>query len=197
MSVRDRVLRVARSLAAKRPIGEITVADVARAAKVSWPTANRHLGGGKGLDALLARLPAPKRDTRGRLLAAAARCIARDGYLATSLDAVALEAGLTKGAVYWHFDTRRDLLLALVREPAPLEPGVLAELLAECRDGEVRAGLLARHREAARRFVAQHQLALDDELAAVILAGLEVYRRLLDADPRALERSLLERIKNR
>ena len=79
--VRERVLSAARKAAAHRAQGEVSVADVARAAKVSWPTANRHLGGKSGLDELLGAPPVTPdaANTRERLLAAAARCVARSG----------------------------------------------------------------------------------------------------------------------
>ena len=55
--------------------------------------------------------------TTGALVGAARELFARDGYDATSLDAVAAEAGVTKGAVYHHFDGKRQLFEAVfVRE---------------------------------------------------------------------------------
>jgi AcrR family transcriptional regulator len=145
VKVKDRVLKALRALEARRPHERITIADVARRAKVTWPTASRHLGGQRGLDALLERRPPPPPDTRERLLAASARCFAKNGYPATTLDDVALEAGLTKGAVYWHFQGKRDLLLAMMKEhvsPQQLEPALAVELLALSRDPDVRAALV-------------------------------------------------------
>jgi AcrR family transcriptional regulator len=59
---------------------------------------------------------AQKGDARGRLLAAAAKVFAERGYRAASVDDVAAEAGFSKGAVYWHFDSKEDLLHALIDE---------------------------------------------------------------------------------
>jgi AcrR family transcriptional regulator len=47
--------------------------------------------------------------TTGQLLAAARELFGRDGYAATSIDAVAATAGVTKGAAYHHFATKRAL----------------------------------------------------------------------------------------
>lgn len=63
----------------------------------------------------------PSRDekkaaTRRRLLDAAATLVASQGALATSLDAIAAKAGLTKGAVYSNFASKEDLLFALADE---------------------------------------------------------------------------------
>jgi AcrR family transcriptional regulator len=54
--------------------------------------------------------------TRTRLLEAAARVYARRGFDAATLDEVAEEAGFTKGAVYDHFGSKENLLLALLDE---------------------------------------------------------------------------------
>ncbi len=54
--------------------------------------------------------------TRERLLAAAARVYARSGFNGATLDEVAAEAGFTKGAVYGHFGSKENLLVALVDE---------------------------------------------------------------------------------
>jgi AcrR family transcriptional regulator len=54
--------------------------------------------------------------TRSRLLASAWKVFAAKGYRGAAVDDVAIEAGLTKGAVYAHFRTKEALFLALVRE---------------------------------------------------------------------------------
>ena len=54
--------------------------------------------------------------TRERLLAAARRVFAERGYYGASLEAVAEEAGLTKGAVYSRFESKADLFLAFQEE---------------------------------------------------------------------------------
>jgi AcrR family transcriptional regulator len=54
--------------------------------------------------------------TRARLLQAAARVYARRGFGGATLDEVAAEAGFTKGAVYAHFGSKENLLLALMEE---------------------------------------------------------------------------------
>ena len=46
-------------------------------------------------------------------LAAARRLFAAQGYAGTSLDAIAAEAGVTKGALYHHFDGKRDVFRAV------------------------------------------------------------------------------------
>jgi AcrR family transcriptional regulator len=51
--------------------------------------------------------------TVAALVAAARGLFANDGYAATSLDAVASAAGVTKGALYHHFAGKRELFRAV------------------------------------------------------------------------------------
>lgn len=53
------------------------------------------------------------RATTNQLIEAARELFARDGFAATSLDAVVEKAGVTKGALYHHFDGKRDLFAAV------------------------------------------------------------------------------------
>lgn len=57
-----------------------------------------------------------KARTRAQLIDAAATVFARRGFVAASLDEVAEEAGLTKGAVYSNFASKEDLFQAVIDE---------------------------------------------------------------------------------
>lgn len=48
-------------------------------------------------------------ETTSSLVGAGLRLFGRDGYVAISLDEVAAEAGVTKGAAYHHFDGKIGL----------------------------------------------------------------------------------------
>ena len=54
--------------------------------------------------------------TVARILEAATLLFVRTGYHGTSMSAIAETVGLTKGALYAHFQGKRDLLLALILE---------------------------------------------------------------------------------
>ena len=54
--------------------------------------------------------------TRARILASALDLFARKGYERTTFVDIAARLKLTKGAVYWHFDSKQALLLALLEE---------------------------------------------------------------------------------
>lgn len=55
-------------------------------------------------------------ETRRRTLDAAIACLCRDGYTSTSTSSVAVEAGLTRGAILYHFPAKTDLILAVADE---------------------------------------------------------------------------------
>jgi AcrR family transcriptional regulator len=56
------------------------------------------------------------REARDELLTAALRVFARRGYRDAGVDEIAAEAGYSKGALYWHFSGKEELLLALIDE---------------------------------------------------------------------------------
>ncbi len=51
-----------------------------------------------------------------QILAAAKACFLARGYFATRVDEIAREAGLSKGGVYFHFASKREIFMALVGE---------------------------------------------------------------------------------
>ena len=85
--------------------------------------------------------------TRAQLLDAAERVFARDGLRGASVDAIALEAGYSTGAVYSNFKGKEDLFLTLVEER--IDPRL--SNVYEAMEAELAAGVPPL--EAARRFV--------------------------------------------
>ena len=53
--------------------------------------------------------------TRDKILEVARSQFARNGYHGTSMDAIVKDTGLSKGALYWHFDGKSDLFAAVLR----------------------------------------------------------------------------------
>ncbi|MFJ6263249.1 TetR/AcrR family transcriptional regulator [Rhodococcus erythropolis] len=53
-------------------------------------------------------------DTKAKILKAAARSFSIDGYAATSLNDIIAEAASTKGAVYFHFDSKDAIARELI-----------------------------------------------------------------------------------
>ena len=98
------------------------------------------------------------REARDELLAAALRVFARRGYTQAGVDEIAAEAGYSKGALYWHFSGKEDVLAALLEEriDAPTREMVaLLESAPPDRDMSVEAS-----REFARRLTEQRDAVL-------------------------------------
>src|SRR3954467_4811987 len=70
----------------------------------------------KRLDRRTSAARAENRAGRDELLSAALRGFARRGYRAAGVDEIAAEAGYSKGALYWHFSGKEELLTALLEE---------------------------------------------------------------------------------
>src|SRR5258706_16027169 len=65
-----------------------------------------------------ARLRDPER-TRERLLQAASREIYRSGFQSAGLDTILASAGVTKGALYYHFKSKEALGYAVLQQVMP------------------------------------------------------------------------------
>lgn len=133
--MRDKLLDALRDAARHSAPRLPTAAEVAALAGVDEAQVLAHLGPAANYCALLS-YQAPAHETRDRIIASAARVFARKGVQRASLDEVAADAGVTKGAIYWHFKSKNDLFFAMLdsrlrQDTAPLL-GNLANLI---RDG--------------------------------------------------------------
>lgn len=122
--------------------------------------------------------------TRASILDAAELLFHRQGVSRTSLHDIAAAAGVTRGAVYWHFKDKADLFSHMMdRVCLPAEDGAAAE--PGPVNGSALAGLrkhldeifeLVAHDERARRVIeiATQKVEYVDELVAVRDRHLEV-----------------------
>lgn len=69
--------------------------------------------------------------TKDRILAAATDIVLRVGTSGMSIDAVALEAGISKGGLLYHYPTKNELLAALIRQFIDQTDAEIAESMAE------------------------------------------------------------------
>jgi AcrR family transcriptional regulator len=112
--------------------------------------------------------------TRARILEAALRLFAREGYEATTLRAIAAEAGCSLGLAYRYFAAKEDLVLALYLRLAhdlddvvrALPPAPLAERFTATMRAKL--DLLTPHRAA---LAALFGAALDRDSALAVLGG--------------------------
>src|SRR5512137_1551375 len=69
--------------------------------------------------------------TRENLLQAGLVVFGRKGYDAATLEDVAREAGVTRGAIYWHFGSKTELFLALMEKYSSRGSVILQQSAAE------------------------------------------------------------------
>lgn len=102
--------------------------------------------------------------TRRRLLDGAARVFARQGYHGTTVDDIVVECGSSKGAFYFHFDSKEALFLTLMEEFAGMLAGALERAVRTSAargpgrvEAAVKGGLevVARYPQLARVFLVE------------------------------------------
>lgn len=89
------------------------------------------------------------------IVSAAAELFREKGFMATSLEDIAGEVGMYKGSLYHYIDSKEDLLLAVVREPAEQMLTQLRELVS----------LDLPPAEKIRRIMRSHVRVLEDNFA--------------------------------
>jgi AcrR family transcriptional regulator len=98
--------------------------------------------------------------TRGALIEAARRLFAEHGYSGVGTEEIVRAAGVTRGALYHHFDGKRDLLRAVYEE---LESEIAREIAEGAQPG---AGVLDLLTAGAERFL-DH--CLEPEVQRIVL----------------------------
>ncbi len=124
-SGRERIIQAASSLTHKTLFDDITIDEIVKEAELSRPAFYYHFPGGKEeLRAELVRTGSisdtPTQDTRQIIMDAALRVFARAGASGATLDDIATEAGVSRGALCWHFHNKNDLLAAVIEHITPL-----------------------------------------------------------------------------
>ena len=121
MDALEKIVASLAKLANEPGRSKISLAELARESGISRPTVRRYVGGQAALHAFMDEhnikfsSPQGTTETREMILEAAFRVFAEKGYASTTMDAVAAEANLTKGAVYWHFENKKELFRELMR----------------------------------------------------------------------------------
>ncbi|TRZ98779.1 MAG: TetR/AcrR family transcriptional regulator [Rhodocyclaceae bacterium] len=109
-------------------------------------------------------------ESTSSLKSAAVKLFASRGYANTSLEDVANAAGFTKGAVYYHFKAKENLLLTILQDIEERSIGVT--------DREVRAlqGTVAEKVELFSKLQARWAGDCPDDLAILMLTSIESAR---------------------
>ncbi len=116
---------------------------------------------------------AKAKSTRDRILDAAEELFARQGFDATSVDAIAAQADLTVGALYRHFSAKGELLLDVMRRALTALP-IAQHMRGDSGRAELLPDMVAHYIEPAsrrlRRIVIElHTVASRDRRVARLL----------------------------
>ena len=148
------------------------------------------------------RTKAEAEETRQAILAAAERVFFKKGVANASLDEVAVAAGVTRGAIYWHFSSKTDLFIGLYKSVALPESDLLdfgdpdlkgLTLLAKIEEAACKwLALLAQDEQRQRIMTISLRTSYSDEFAPVLHAQEELDRYHKDRLEAAFERAQAE-----
>jgi AcrR family transcriptional regulator len=128
-----------------------------------------------------------------QILNAARTCFLEKGYFATKMDEIVQESGLSKGGIYFHFKSKREIFRALVQHEYDATMGFINNVLSSESDIASKLVELAEHfvalfasSDRPRFMVIIVEMGLRDEEIATLLRKLQVnyferVAQLLDA----------------
>ena len=85
----------------------------------------------------------PGADMRRRILDAAARSLAENGYQATTLRGLAQAAGLKAGSIYYHFSAKEEITVEVLNEGVELVAAAVRDAVAALPDSADGRAILA------------------------------------------------------
>ena len=85
-----------------------------------------------------------RKATRGKLVEAALKLFSTSGYEHATVDDISNEAGYSKGAYYFHFSTKDDILMELLRIWTEVYAFLLRSTIRRRNANRFRAGRLQR-----------------------------------------------------
>lgn len=156
--------------------------------------------------------------TREQLLRKALAAFSKKGYAATTLEDIAREAEVTRGAIYWHFGSKAELYNTLIREyssrgsaimqQAASEGGTLLDILRRVfirqlqaieEDSALRALMelqlfktgLAPELEEGRKQQIESSIGLIEMLTGIMGQGIQAGLLRSDVDPKEMARAYL------
>jgi AcrR family transcriptional regulator len=136
-------------------------------------------------------------DARGRILAATADCLVRDGLAKVRMAAIAQEAGVSSGLLHYHFDTKEQLFAEVLAWSSAVSAELTAAALERAGDeppqrlGAFLDRCLPSDETLAHEWLLWQELALlcmrEPDLAAV---SAELYEDLYATGARLVERGI-------
>lgn len=141
-------------------------------------------------------------ETRAELLQAALTLFERQGFVETSVQAIADEAGLTKGAFYHHFGAKEDVLLEIQNEYLDAQVRAVEKLRASTDDpvrlleGLVRLSVcdVEMHRAHVAVFLQDRRHLTGDRFAEVKQRRDVVEQAFVDVITRGIEMGVFQAV---
>src|SRR5208283_1047949 len=99
----------------------------------------------------LLNAPALSGDKEAAILSAAKTRFARYGFAKVTMDEIARDIGIVKGAIYYYFSTKEKIFEAIIQEELNLFIGKVEEMLGKPSPASKRILHYVRHREHALR----------------------------------------------
>lgn len=122
----------------------------------------------------------PEEERRRQILDAARVCFVKSGYSPTKMDDIATEAGLSKGGLYFHYKSKRDLFIALLLREYEISMGMFAAIKGGPQSPSEKIDMLANfflpffanQPEVPRFFMVTGEMALRDDTVRELLGDL-------------------------
>jgi AcrR family transcriptional regulator len=140
----------------------------------------------------------PEQTRREQILSAARKCFVERGYHPTRMEDIAATAGLSKGGVYFHFDSKREVFDALVEEEYQRSLEVMRDIASEKatipekmqRLASTFVSSFSSSPDSPRFFIVMGEMALRDEAMALKLRERQTH--FIDEIARLLEQGVAE-----
>lgn len=110
-------------------------------------------------------------ERRTQILAAAKRCFIERGYEATRMQDISKESGLSKGGIYFHFESKMQVFMSLVEQEYEYSTTVMEGIAGSTTPANEQLGILAQHflerfahqTEESNFFIVMSEVALREE----------------------------------
>ncbi|MFC1920959.1 TetR family transcriptional regulator [Chloroflexota bacterium] len=120
--------------------------------------------------------------TRDKLLDVALSVFSKNGYSATRLGDIAKEAGVTRGAIYWHFGSKSELYSSLVQEYSNRGSSIAQQAIEE--GGSVK--------EIIRRIFVRLLSSIEDDRKLRAMMEISLFKTELTPELRASRQTQIE-----
>jgi len=121
-----------------------------------------------------------------QILTAARQCFLENGYFATRMDEIADQSGLSKGGIYFHFDSKRDIFRSLVEREYETAMELVAGVLDS--DADIESMITDFGHHFTQRFATTDAARFMAIIAEMALRDREIRQMLLELQENYIDR---------